>query len=446
MQQASITSELLLDVSTTPFDLFSALFFFLAIVHALSTRYLAELADKLERKKSTKIDLGVFPRSFRIELVRFLSETEVVFGLWVIPQLIAMTYFYNWNHVLEFLDGLHFVEPLYVATVLIVILSRPIEEIIEQTFGALSRIDKGSCRIWWWLALTLGPLLGSVLKETSAMLISCAILADRFFTAKPSTRFKYVTFALLLVNVSLGGALTNFGSSSILMVRDTWGWTSSFVFNSFGIPVLLSIFTLNFIVYLFFRKELQKLELPISEYESGTPCQLWVKLAYVAILAWIIFHGNYPVVFIGTLVLFVGLHQAIFGKKEELKLRPGIMIGFFLAGLIIHGTLQEWWVSPLFRHCSEQGLFPLSVVLSAFNQNALVTYMALHVQAFNDLDKYYIVAGSLLGGGLTLFGNSPNFAAFSILRPFFPRGISLFKVFAIALCFVLIVSGFFLSI
>jgi Na+/H+ antiporter NhaD/arsenite permease-like protein len=56
-----------------------------------------------------------------------------------------------------------------------------------------------------------------------------------------------------------------------------------------------------------------------------------------------------------------------------------------------------------------------STILTAFNDNAAITYLASLVPGLPDVCKYVVMAGAVTGGGLTVIANSPNPAGQSIL-------------------------------
>jgi hypothetical protein len=96
-----------------------------------------------------------------------------------------------------------------------------------------------------------------------------------------------------------------------------------------------------------------------------------------------------------------------------------MLVGFFLAGLVIHGGLQAWWIAPVLASLAELPLFAGAVVLTAFNDNALITYLATLVPSLGDALKIAVVEGAVTGGGLTIIANAPNPAGHSILSRFF---------------------------
>ena len=77
---------------------------------------------------------------------------------------------------------------------------------------------------------------------------------------------------------------------------------------------------------------------------------------------------------------------------------------------------------------------------------ALCTYLATLVPNFSDALKHAVVAGAVIGGGLTVIANAPNPAGQSILSDYFEDGVSPLKLFlgallptfVLALCFLLL--------
>ena len=55
--------------------------------------------------------------------------------------------------------------------------------------------------------------------------------------------------------------------------------------------------------------------------------------------------------------------------------------------------------------------------------NAALTYLGSLLPATTDSFRYHLVAGAVVGGGLTLIANAPNPAGASILRERFPDAV-----------------------
>jgi hypothetical protein len=69
-------------------------------------------------------------------------------------------------------------------------------------------------------------------------------------------------------------------------------------------------------------------------------------------------------------------------------------------------------------------LFGGAVLLTAFNDNALITYLATLVPNLSDPLKVAVVGGAVTGGGLTVIANAPNPAGQAILSRFFNGAVS----------------------
>jgi Na+/H+ antiporter NhaD/arsenite permease-like protein len=130
------------------------------------------------------------------------------------------------------------------------------------------------------------------------------------------------------------------------------------------------------------------------------------------------------VLFVGGFLFYLAFAQATAHHQNNLELRGPMLVGFFLAGLVIHGGLQAWWIQPVLGSLGRLPLFLGATILTAFNDNALITYLATLVPGFTENLKYAVVAGAVTGGGLTVIANAPNPAGQSILQRYFPEGVS----------------------
>jgi predicted cation transporter len=151
------------------------------------------------------------------------------------------------------------------------------------------------------------------------------------------------------------------------------------------------------------------------------------------------------VLFLGGFLFFLGFTQATAHHQDDLSLRGPLLVSFFLAGLVIHGSLQGWWIQPLLSKLSVTPLFWGSTILTAFNDNAAITYLASLVPTLTPEMKYAVVAGAVTGGGLTVIANAPNPAGISILSKFFNNSVSPLGLLAGALIPTLISAVFFLA-
>ena len=65
-----------------------------------------------------------------------------------------------------------------------------------------------------------------------------------------------------------------------------------------------------------------------------------------------------------------------------------------------------------------------ATVLTAFNDNAAITFLSTLVPNFTDPLKYAVVAGAVAGGGMTVIANAPNPAGQAILKRYFKNGVN----------------------
>jgi len=154
------------------------------------------------------------------------------------------------------------------------------------------------------------------------------------------------------------------------------------------------------------------------------PVPLWVTLVHIAFMGWTIINAHYPPFFIPGLLFFLGFAQVTSPYQNQLNLKPALLVGFFLGGLVIHGGLQGWWIEPVLGNLTEIPLMLGATILTAVNDNAAITFLSTLVPNFSDGMKYSVVAGAVAGGGLTIIANAPNPAGLSILKSFFDEEVS----------------------
>ena len=158
--------------------------------------------------------------------------------------------------------------------------------------------------------------------------------------------------------------------------------------------------------------------------EREDPVPAWVTAIHIFFLAWTIFNAHYPALFIPGMLFFLGFAQVTSPYQNRVNLKPALLVGFFLGGLVIHGGVQGWWIEPVLGSLSEIPLMLGATILTAFNDNAAITFLATLVPTFSDSLKYAVVAGAVAGGGLTVIANAPNPAGQSILKKYFENGVS----------------------
>ena len=158
--------------------------------------------------------------------------------------------------------------------------------------------------------------------------------------------------------------------------------------------------------------------------EREDPVPTWVTVIHVLFMGWTIANSHHPGMFILGLMFFLGFSQATPQYQNRIQLQPAMLVGFFLAGLVIHGGVQAWWIAPVLGNLSEVPLMVGATMLTAFNDNSAITYLSTLVPGFTDSLKYAVVAGAVAGGGLTVIANAPNPAGQSVLKGHFDGAVS----------------------
>ena len=158
--------------------------------------------------------------------------------------------------------------------------------------------------------------------------------------------------------------------------------------------------------------------------QRDDPVPAWVIISHVLFMGWTILNAHHPELFIPGLLFFLGFAQVTLPFQNRIDLKPPMLVGFFLGGLVIHGGVQGWWIEPVLGKLGEIQLMLSATVLTAFNDNAAITYLSTLVPGFTDGLKYAVVAGAVAGGGLTVIANAPNPAGQALLRRYFENAIS----------------------
>jgi hypothetical protein len=158
--------------------------------------------------------------------------------------------------------------------------------------------------------------------------------------------------------------------------------------------------------------------------ERDDPVPAWVTFVHLLFLGWTILNAHHPELFVLGFLLFLGFAIVTSPYQNRITLKPALLVGFFLAGLVIHGGVQGWWIEPVLGNLKEIPLMLGATILTAFNDNAAITFLSTLVPGFTDSLKYAVVAGAVTGGGLTVIANAPNPAGQSILKKYFENGVS----------------------
>ncbi len=229
----------------------------------------------------------------------------------------------------------------------------------------------------------------------------------------------YATLGLLFVNVSIGGTLTPYAAPPVLMVAGTWGWDLSFMFQHFGWKAAVAVVLSTALVTVRFRKEISRVSFSRTKSNTKLKIPFWITALHLIFLALIVLTAHHLAVFMGVFLFFLGLTAVTREYQSELKLKEGLLVGFFLGGLVVLGGPQRWWLEPLLGQLDTLALYLGSIGLTAITDNAALTYLGAQVPGLSDASKYALVSGAVVGGGLTVIANAPNPAGYGILNPAF---------------------------
>ena len=387
-------------------ELLAAAIFALALIHTFSTKYFHSLAHRYPGHS------GVW---------HLLGEVEVVFGLWAMLLILLLFGMYGQEFALGYLESRNFTEPMFVFVIMVVAATRPILNLSSRLVRRLARLLPlpGSMGLYFML-LGVVPLLGSFITEPAAMTLAALMLRDAVFTQPVSSRLKYGTLGVLFVNVSIGGVLTPFAAPPVLMVAAKWGWDLPFMLTQFGWKAAVAVFFNAGAAMWLLRRELQRLKVARPDVSTHVPFA--VMLVHVFFLATVVMFSHHPVVFMGMFLFFLGYTAAYPRNQSPLILREALLVAFFLAGLVVLGGMQQWWLQPMLMSLNADTVYFAATALTAITDNAALTYLGSLVEGLSLDFKTALVAGAVTGGGLTLIANAPNPAGATILKDHFPEG------------------------
>ena len=265
------------------------------------------------------------------------------------------------------------------------------------------------------------PLLGSFITEPAAMTLAALMLRDTLLSREVSNRLKYVTLGVLFVNISIGGTLTPFAAPPVLMVAGKWGWDTWFMIANFGWKASVAVFINAACAMWLFRKELDHMAAPRPRDAAAVPMP--VVAVHLIFLALVVVFAHHPAVFLGLFLFFLGFATAYQRYQSPLILREALLVAFFLAGLVVLGGLQRWWLEPVLMGMDAHAVFFGATVLTAVTDNAALTYLGSLVDGLSPEFQQALVAGAVAGGGLTVIANAPNPAGAAILKEKFSDGV-----------------------
>jgi hypothetical protein len=384
----------------------AAVIFAVAIIHTFSTKFFEHLAH------TNPAHAGIW---------HLLGEVEVVFGFWAMVLMLSMLATAGQEAALHYLESRNFTEPMFVFAIMVVAGTRPVLQLarnVVEGMAGLMPLNRGMAT--YLLILGVVPLLGSFITEPAAMTVGALMLRDVVFARNTSNLLKYGTLGVLFVNVSIGGVLTAYAAPPVLMAAAKWNFDTMFMLTTFGWKAALAVFVNAAGAMLLFRDQLSA---PMERAERPTTnVPLTTIAVHVLFLLAIVLTAHHPVVFLGILLFFMGFVTAYARHQDRLILREGLLVAFFLAGLVVLGGQQQWWLQPLLTRLDENAIYFGATALTAVTDNAALTYLGSLVEGLTPEFKQALLAGAVTGGGLTIIANAPNPAGAAILKEKFSEG------------------------
>lgn len=376
----------------------AAVIFGVALIHTFATKLFERLAHRYPTHSG---------------LLHLLGEVEVVFGFWAIVLVLSMAVIAGGSEALDYAESRQYTEPLFVFVVMVVAASRPILQVVMSLVSGLARRVPVRTEVAMaWLGLALVPLLGSLITEPAAMTIAALMLAPQIFRPDVPEPMKYLALGVLFVNVSIGGTLTSYAAPPVLMVTSAWQWDSAFMIATFGWKAGLAVLVNATVATFVMRRSLE----PVANEEPVARVPWAVVAVHLVFLAGVVVFAHHPVAFIGLFLMFLGFTQAYERHQNPLIIREALLVGFFLAGLVVLGGMQQWWLQPIVSSLSPQALFYAALGLTAITDNAALTYLGSLITGISPEARYTLVAGAVAGGGLSVIANAPNPAGVALLR------------------------------
>ena len=384
----------------TTIQIISAIVFGLALIHTFAAKSFETLSRRHPRHAG---------------LLHLLGEVEVVFGFWAFILILIMAFVSGSDAAIEYAESRHYTEPLFVFVVMVVAASRPVLDAVQRLLKSVARVMPLRTELALvWLGLALVPLTGSLITEPAAMTLAALMLAPQIFRPGIPEWLKYGALGVLFVNVSIGGTLTSYAAPPVLMVAQTWNWDSAFMFAQFGWKAAIAVLVNATVAAWALRRHLAGVALPKSSPTGGMP--LTVVAVHIGLLAGIVLMAHHPVAFLALFLMFMGYTQAYDKHQSPPILKEALLVAFFLAGLVVLGGMQAWWLQPIVSGLEPLALFFGALGLTAITDNAALTYLGSLIVGISDESKYMLVAGAVAGGGLTVIANAPNPAGVALLK------------------------------
>ncbi len=136
-------------IGQDPFNLVATVIFVLAILHTFGAARVMKLAHRVQHRADHRADAAGRPRqpAFLSEILHFVGEVEVVFGLWAVVLVTAISWVRGWDTAKHYLnDTVNYTEPLFVIVIMALASTRPIIVFAERAMGKVASPRQGHAR------------------------------------------------------------------------------------------------------------------------------------------------------------------------------------------------------------------------------------------------------------------------------------------------------------
>ena len=130
-------------IDADPINAIATLIFFLAVIHTFLASRFTEASHRVQARRNAELAAAGLPSrpSVAAEMLHFLGEVEVVFGLWTVPLLGAILFTHGWITAAHYAnDTVNYTEPLFVVVIMALASTRPIITLAESSLRALAAL------------------------------------------------------------------------------------------------------------------------------------------------------------------------------------------------------------------------------------------------------------------------------------------------------------------
>src|SRR5262245_38148985 len=134
-------------VQLDPFNAVATAVFFLAVLHTFAAASVTRLARTLQHRADERARrTAKTPQpAIHAELLHFLGEVEVVFGLWAVVLFVLMLSYRGWVDATRYFnETVNYTEPVFVVVIMALASSRPIVNLAESALRVVARLGGGT--------------------------------------------------------------------------------------------------------------------------------------------------------------------------------------------------------------------------------------------------------------------------------------------------------------